>query len=497
MESHYSLRRVAEGLAEHMLTAQGVARLVEEQQKQLSEEQKVSLAKLRSARLSAQRSLTAAKAFLAKQKKTLAAAAHGQVTASLQDAQQSQPRAPPAGNQEQPRADAQENADQNPRLATAAEEQEQAEAPQSEQPRAAALEPPAKGAVRQGDFVQVSDAKAPASIWGLLGTVAKRDEKKGTAVVTDGATQVKRTVQLSSLRRLDQLPRLGARSKNIQWLVQEQRQAFLTGYWGTFFSLPPQHRDEAHPLTAKTLLDHAELNCAAFEVLWRLLPPSTVYLKPELTDWVQATPQSSSAADDGGTAATLLADVRDLASRAGLLLAPVFSGGDPGHWTLLALWREDCRPPPQTPEPPPAPGLTGCDKCKGSSCARCSPDVAQKHFARKDAELLVCRPRDRPVLASPAVWRHRYWESLGLPNARCARKARFLLRALGVADTLEFGPSQQQTGCECGWMTVHNLEQEVRSWMGELPHVQPFDADARLARMLAVCHKLYPAETDH
>ena len=88
-------------------------------------------------------------------------------------------------------------------------------------------------------------------------------------------------------------------------------------------------------MTAATLLDHAELNCACFEVFWRLLAPGAVYVKPELTDMMLTSPAPGEGSD-GGTQVIALTNFHQLAAKANIMVMPIF--GD-GHWTLLTAWR--------------------------------------------------------------------------------------------------------------------------------------------------------------
>ena len=184
------------------------------------------------------------------------------------------------------------------------------------------------------------------------------------------------------------------------------------------------------------------------------------------------------ALDDKGTGSKLVDQVRDYVKRAQLLLLPVQSVT---HWTLLALSRRSdeklsakvaCAPDPSAEDTEPSLQTQLCTKCHGKGCLACKIEKAV-NYGLNPTELVEPLP-------DCDLWEYRYYDSLDTPSEESAKLASAIMYALqpdvrfglnmptestlraNRANTLTQGPTAQ-----CGWYTLHFLEEEIRRFRGE------------------------------
>ena len=79
------------------------------------------------------------------------------------------------------------------------------------------------------------------------------------------------------------------------------------------------------PTTSATQTDYAEMDTGAFEILWRVVPPKTVYISPYLDGFIGRTQEKE--------VAEMRAEALNLLAREELAVVPLWNMG-PSHWTL-------------------------------------------------------------------------------------------------------------------------------------------------------------------
>ena len=189
-----------------------------------------------------------------------------------------------------------------------------------------------------------------------------------------------------------------------------------------------------------TELEHAELDACAFEVMWRLLPPRTVYVKPSLSGLLYSHFKGEQDADGE----QVVSDFLSLVRRADLLLMPIFGPEGAKHWTLLAAQRVDACLPVRAPEQARDSVPTGCYNCKNSSCANCSPDAMKAKGERLAKEGLLLEQRRMPVLhPDGGGWTFRYYETLHNLHDSCYVVASRMIQLLQPGSA--FPPRQNTT----------------------------------------------------
>ena len=259
-----------------------------------------------------------------------------------------------------------------------------------------------------------------------------------------------------------------------------------------------------HALSLQTELDQAEVEAGGFEMLWRLAPPPGVFcISPTFIEQVLAI---LSPAEDEVLAPNFFAEMEPSLTRfwqylekGVLLLLPIISGG---HWTLLVFQRLHATEVDEetssggTSASPTAP-MAGCAKCRGNDagCLDCEPGKMLQHGQRRERELTIADPlKYCSALPECNEWSVRYYDSLSKEKAECKKKAEILLKrssAMGVPEVqLERSNSCFQTEADCGFWTLHFMEEEVRNFLGEGRWSKPYDRPYRLDRLQAVQSKL-------
>jgi hypothetical protein len=141
--------------------------------------------------------------------------------------------------------------------------------------------------------------------------------------------------------------------------------------------------------------------------------------------------------------------------------------------------------------------VAGCAKCRGKAtgCMDCSPDKMLQHGERREREMTIADPLKYCAdLGDCNEWSVRYYDSLSKEKASCKKKAESLLRsasAVGVPEIqLERANTCFQEGADCGFWTLHFMEEEVRCFLGEGRWSKAYDWQGRLDRLKAVQAKL-------
>ena len=329
----------------------------------------------------------------------------------------------------------------------------------------------------KGVLIQVSSEKAPKTQIGDVGTIVSVTD--GTVWYTPVGSKTgldKKCIPAADVVALSKFPDKRAdKKRQMQFLSGAHVKALRESWLGLGFA--------AEPLEKDTQLDYTELNAGAFETLWRVLPPRTVYFRPDLTRFLAL----GSTAEIGWE--LLRDELKGLLSRCELALLPIWGIG-PGHWTLLALEREDSASA--------APALhVIAPSAVGTERAR-DPVRAQLQVDRQHETALILDPKLRPELPAALGWKVRYYETLCQPHLACWRQAQATLTALGIAAPVPEPHLREnqarQRACECGFWCLHYLEEEARRKRGEGKWTFLFDWGERLSLLSNIVNKLKTEE---
>ena len=184
-----------------------------------------------------------------------------------------------------------------------------------------------------------------------------------------------------------------------------------------------------------------------------------------------------------------------------LCLVPIICDG---HWTPLVFQRKNGtelvkdKSSGSSSATPIAPlSIAGCPKCRGkpTGCVDCAPEKMLQHGERRGRELDIADPlKNLPRLLECNDWSVRFYDSLSREKASCKKKAEVLLKyasAIGVPEVqLERSNSCFQSDADCGFWTLHSMEEEVRCFLGEGRWSKHYDRLYRLDRLKAVQCKL-------
>ena len=133
-------------------------------------------------------------------------------------------------------------------------------------------------------------------------------------------------------------------------------------------------------------------------------------------------------------------------------------------------------------------GKYGCVDCKQTRCARCCPALSQAKEHRKDEEALFLDQLKRPVLP-PAPWETYYYETLGKAHAGCVRTAHDVCSLFSLPPPTR-RETFQQTDADCGYCTIHHIEEESRRALGEPPWGLAYSQLVRCERVRAMRNRL-------
>ena len=261
-----------------------------------------------------------------------------------------------------------------------------------------------------------------------------------------------------------------------------------------------------HELHLHSELDQAEVEAGAFELFWRLAPPPGVFsLSATFVEQVLAilAPAKGETVPPNFFAEMQPSLTRfwQYLTKGVLILLPIIVDG---HWTLLVFQRlngtekEKEKSSGSSSASPTAPLMVaGCAKCRGKAtgCLDCSPDKMLQHGERRGREMTIADPlKYCSDLPECNEWSVRYYDSLPKEKAECKKKAESLVRcasAVGVPEMqLERSNSCFQKAADCGFWTLHFMEEEVRWFLGEGRWSKPYDWQGRLDRLKAVQKKL-------
>ena len=216
----------------------------------------------------------------------------------------------------------------------------------------------------------------------------------------------------------------------------------------------------------KAFLDSADLECGAFELLWRCLPPSTVFVPVSLAALVSQSQQPLERAKAYIEHSGVLATLNALARRATCLLVPIFCDL---HWTLLVLTR---RAADQV-----VPPLVG--------------------DGRQEAENLVCDQMQRPLIKEASSWEVSYYDTLRELKPSCKEQAQLFLRALKIEQPIgKVGNLVFQDDDTCGWWVLHFMEEHCRRQRGEAKWSQHFELHRRVQLVDKMRERLGVAEKE-
>ena len=224
-----------------------------------------------------------------------------------------------------------------------------------------------------------------------------------------------------------------------------------------------------------------DVDFGAFEILWRLLPPLTVYVPLNFLNLVALSAEKGELTSEE---TKMLEQIKQLASRAELLLLPVFAKN---HYTLLALQRT-CPDAPAVPQAAPtaeAGAVTGCANCKYTSCAACSVPAAQAGERRVAETFLVCDQMSRPPLANCSGWTPRYFDTLVQPHRKCKEQAERILKLLDYPGPVPQRENKVRQGnhTSCGYYCLHYMEEMCRRKLGLGSYLVQPDIEARAGRI--------------
>ena len=207
-------------------------------------------------------------------------------------------------------------------------------------------------------------------------------------------------------------------------------------------------------------------------------------------------------AEDVPLAASFFGDMKPVLQRfweylavAALCLVPIICKG---HWTLLVFERQNKTEPASDKSSGSTPlAIAGCAKCRGitGGCQDCQPTKVLEHLEKRERELEIADPlKYLTSLTDCDDWSVRYYDSLQKEKLECKQSAKALVThaaAVGVQEvTLDRANSCFQSNADCGFWTLHFMEEEVRNFLGEGRWSKPFDRPYRLDRLQAVQHRL-------
>ena len=320
-------------------------------------------------------------------------------------------------------------------------------------------------ALQKGCLIQVSSETVHKVQAGEVGTCISVDEKTGTVLYMPAGSKTgldKKVVGIRDVAVRSALPPARAdRKRAHRYLGAERVKLWLANWLQTEFD--PQ------PVAEDTQLDYAELDAGAFEVLWRVLPPRTVYVPPFLTRLIAL----GSAHEEGW--AELVEQAHELIKRGEVVLVPIYAM-NPGHWTLLVLERDGA----SVQEPV---LHAAAPSAAGKAPAR-DPVRAQAQIDREQETMLILRQRERPPLLPPDGWRARYYETLHKPHMACWNVGSSFLKLLDPPVDMPVTAARanecRQKSADCGYWVIHYVEEEARRKRGEGSWTTRYDLPYRV-----------------
>jgi len=329
--------------------------------------------------------------------------------------------------------------------------------------------------VAKGALIQVSSETVCAAQAGEVGTCVSVDLKAGSVCYTPFGSKTgldKRNASMRDIVVRRALPPARAHEKrSVGYLSTEKVKLWLANWLCT--AIP---RD---PVDRSTQLDYSELDAGAFEVLWRVLPPKTVYVRPFVTRFISM----GSSAEQGWK--EFRQEALDLLARAEVAFVPIYAMG-PGHWTLLVLEREGSN----VQEPvlhAAAPSAAGSARAK-------DPRKAQEQVDREQETMLILQQANRPVLPPAAGWRARYYETLIACHMSAWNVGLNFLKKMDLAVTMPAPEARTnkrfQEGSDCGYWVLHYIEDEARAKRGEGAFTMRYDITSRVSVLTTMLAKL-------
>jgi len=330
-------------------------------------------------------------------------------------------------------------------------------------------------ALQKGSLVQVSSEIAPKVQAGEVGTCISVDEKAGTVCYTPAGSKTGLDKKVAAIRdvvvRLAIPPARADKKRALRYLGAERVKLWLTHWLQTEFDEAPVCRD--------TQLDYAELDAGAFELLWRVLPPKTVYMPPFLSRLIAL----GGPREEGWI--QLVEKAQELVKRGEVVLVPIHAMG-PGHWTLLVLEREGA----SVQEPV---LHAAAPSAAGRAPAR-DPVRAQAQIDREQETMLILVQKDRPALLPPDGWRARYYETLHKAHMPCWNVGSAFLKALEFPVHMPAPEAREnasrQDACDCGYWALHYMEEEARRKRGEGSWTTRYDLAYRVELLAPMVEKL-------
>ena len=121
--------------------------------------------------------------------------------------------------------------------------------------------------------------------------------------------------------------------------------------------------------------------------------------------------------------------------------------------------------------------------------------LATNRDMERQAELHQFQWREWPVLTS-GEWQLRYYDTLGLLNDRCLEVASQALRMLAHLNVKQVLPARtnlhrQVDSCSCGLWILHYIEEEARTFLGELPATRVPDLQNRYKKVNAMVRYVF------